>query len=115
MKYKKIVLVKPPERSGLNFGTFSLGVVAAAVRGMAEVYVIDATDLSIAEAVEKVLALGPDLIGLTAMGMGSVQPVANFAAALKKGGSAASIIAGGHGVTMFPGTVLQAGIDGVVC
>ncbi|MGE5342816.1 MAG: B12-binding domain-containing radical SAM protein [Candidatus Omnitrophota bacterium] len=114
MHDQHVVLVKPPEISRLNFGTFSLGVLAAAIRPMARVTLIDATTLTIPEAVARVAALSPDLVGLTAMGYRSIPPVAEFIRLFKERGTEASILAGGHGASMSPELILDAGADGVV-
>jgi anaerobic magnesium-protoporphyrin IX monomethyl ester cyclase len=124
MKPARVVLVKPPERSRLNFGAFSLGVLAAAVRQQADVAILDATSLAVDEAARAVLGQHPDFVGVTAMGMESVAPVAafirslrrespNIAAHLSKGATL-TVIAGGHGATMLPQALLQAGADAVV-
>ena len=42
---KSLLLVKPPEKSELNFGAFSLAVLGAAVQDMADISILDATDL----------------------------------------------------------------------
>ena len=118
---KRIVLVKPPERSFFNFGTFSLGVLGAAVRHLAEVVIIDATDRPLNAAAEEAWAYKPDLIGVTVMGLASVKPCADFLRGLKTAGrstgsrcSTTSIIAGGHGASMLPALLLEAGADAVV-
>ncbi len=118
---RKVVLVKPPERSRFNFGTFSLGVLAAAVRHLIDVSILDATDLPVSEAAEEVWSRQPELIGVTVMGLASVRPAADFIRQLKAAGDdhgnyarSASIIAGGHGASMVPAILLQAGADGVV-
>ena len=40
-----VTLVKPPEYSRLNFGSFSLAVIAASIMDIAEIKIVDATDL----------------------------------------------------------------------
>jgi anaerobic magnesium-protoporphyrin IX monomethyl ester cyclase len=115
----KIVLIKPPERSRFNFGTFSLGVLAAAVRHLAEVSIIDATHLSIPEAAEAVWALNPDVIGVTVMGLQSVEPGAALVRRLraqnvKRPHGRVHILAGGHGASMTPTHLLRAGADAIV-
>jgi anaerobic magnesium-protoporphyrin IX monomethyl ester cyclase len=113
----KVVLVKPPERSHFNFGTFSLAVLAAAVRDIAQVRLIDATTLGPDEAAARVWAQAPAIIGVTTMGLGSVPPVANFIAVLRahpQMNPATRIIAGGHGASMLPERLLEAGADAVV-
>jgi anaerobic magnesium-protoporphyrin IX monomethyl ester cyclase len=109
----KLVLVKPPERSPFNFGTFSLAVLAAAVRDLAQVSILDATDLPVEEAVAEVWSQEPDWVGITVMGLRSVGPAALF---LRRLATAASgfIVAGGHGASMLPQVILEAGADAVV-
>lgn len=119
---KKVLLVKPPEKSLFNFGTFSLGVLAAAIRYDAAVKIIDATDMPLHEATTKVLTHEPSIIGITVMGMQSVLPCVDFIKYLKMQelhfgdgmSQHASIIVGGHGATMVPAPLLQAGADYVV-
>ena len=118
---KRVVLVKPPERSFMNFGTFSLAVLSAAVRGLVDLSMLDATDLPVRKAVDEVWSRRPDIIGVTVMGSASVQPCAEFIRQVKgannspgKVGNRASIVAGGHGASAAPGGLLEAGADGVV-
>jgi hypothetical protein len=118
---ERLVLVKPPERSAFNFGAFSLGTLAGAVRQLAEVSILDATDAQPAQAAQAVFARQPDLIGITAMGLTSVRPVVDFIQALRtagkglgKGRERVPIIAGGHGASMAPIPILEAGADAVV-
>lgn len=118
---KKLVLVKPPERSAFNFGTFSLAVLGAAVRPLADVSILDATDLPIGDAVEKAWARQPDLLGVTVMGLQSVRPAAEFIQQLAslgkhrwRGAAHSPIVAGGHGASMLPKVLLEAGADAVV-
>lgn len=117
---RKVVLVKPPERSFFNFGTFSLGVLGAAVRHLADVSILDTTDLPVSEAVDGVWSRQPDLVGVTVMGLSSVRPAADFIQQLKAAGNdcgngtgCAFIIAGGHGASMVPAILLEAGADAV--
>ena len=124
MKRPWVLLVKPPERSRFNFGAFSLGVLAATIRGQAEVSIFDATDFAIDQAVQVVLAQQPDLVGVTAMGLASVAPVATFihklrrrsydCAPVAREAEIFKIVAGGHGASMLPEVVLRAGADAVV-
>ena len=121
MPIRKIVLVKPPERSFFNFGTYSLGVLGAAVRHLAEVVIIDATDRPLNAAVEEAWEYKPEFIGVTVMGLASVKAGADFLRGLKTAGrttdsrcSTTSIIAGGHGASMSPALLLEAGADAVV-
>lgn len=112
----RVLLVKPPERSTFNFGAFSLGVLAAAIRDLARVEILDATALSMDEALAAVQEREPDLVGVTAMGFSSVAPVAAFVrrlAATRSNGHPA-LVAGGHGASSLPGEILAAGADAVV-
>ena len=130
-RYRQVVLVKPPESSRFNFGTFSLGVLAAAIRDHAAVTILDATALGVEAAAAAVWARCPDLVGVTAKGLRSVVPVAAFIRQMRAaagGGTAgdsagkggddhgrpAAIIAGGHGASMAPDPLLEAGADAVV-
>jgi anaerobic magnesium-protoporphyrin IX monomethyl ester cyclase len=114
-RYKNVILVKPPEKSLVNFGGFSLGVLAAAVRDAADITIIDATRLSMVQAVEKVLSHEPDLLGITLMGLPSVRSGVTFIRALKETVSPPfPIIVGGHGASMTPEPLLEAGAHGVV-
>ena len=116
----KVALVKPPEVSQFNFGAFSLGVLAAAIRHLAQVSILDATHLSVDEAVHAVWDMEPDWIGITAMGLTSVKPVAAFIQRLRAAapdGDArrrVTLLAGGHGASMLPAPLLSAGADAVV-
>ncbi|MBU6998440.1 MAG: radical SAM protein [Theionarchaea archaeon] len=111
----KATLVKPPEESRLNFGTFSLAVLAAGVRDSAEIAILDMTDYHVEKAVSAVLKTCPDVIGVTTMGVTSVEPTAVFVKALREAGGTCAIVAGGHGATMLPRPLLEAGADAVVC
>ncbi len=111
----RISLIKPPEYSKLNFGSFSLAVVAAAIKDMAEIMIVDATDLDLNLAVELALKDEPEMVGVTAMGLSSVGPAGDFINALRAGGFRGSIVVGGHGATMSPKTLLMNGADAVVC
>ena len=117
----RVILVKPPERSTFNFGTFSLAVLAASIRNLATVRVLDATERTPSQAAAAIWAERPDIIGITVMGLTSVRPVAELIALLerdaKRHASAtkrALIVAGGHGASMLPEVLLDAGADGVV-
>jgi anaerobic magnesium-protoporphyrin IX monomethyl ester cyclase len=116
----RLLLLKPPEESRFNFGAFSLGVLAAAVRDRAEVAILDATRLKPGDVVREVAARAPDLLGITVMGPGSVGPVAGLIRRFREttGGRTASartvILAGGHGGSMVPEPLLAAGADAVV-
>lgn len=110
----RVTLIKPPERSRLNFGSFSLAVLAACVRDTANVKILDLTELRIQEAVRAVLETGPDLAGVTTMGLSSVAPAAAFLKALRNCGFGGLLIAGGHGASMLPEPLLESGADAVV-
>ena len=110
----RVTLVKPPEESVLNFGTFSLAVLAAAVRDICCITIVDATSLDITTAVDKVLETRPDVIGITTMGLTSVVPASQFIRELRKATYCHPIIVGGHGATMSPRPLLEAGADAVV-
>ncbi len=111
---RNIVLVKPPERSNFNFGTFSLAALAGAVRDLAEVRIEDATALDLPTAAASALAGQPDLIGITAMGMESVDPVARLVRHLRAARPERAIVCGGHGATCAPAALLESGADAVV-
>ncbi len=118
---RRIVLVKPPERSFFNFGTYSLAVLAAAVRDRAEVTIVDATEWPAEQAADAVWARQPDLIGVTVMSLASVRPAVDFLRRLRaadggpgRGAHRTSLVAGGHGASMAPGALLAAGADAVV-
>jgi anaerobic magnesium-protoporphyrin IX monomethyl ester cyclase len=110
----RVTLVKPPEESVLNFGTFSLAVLAAAVRDICCITIVDATFLDMATAVNKVLETRPDVIGVTTMGLTSVVPASQYIRELRKANYYNPIIVGGHGATMSPRPLLEAGADAVV-
>lgn len=110
-----VLLVKPPERTSFNFGAYSLGTLAAAVRDLADVEILDATDSSPETAAAEVAARRPDLVGVTAMGFRSTAPVAAFLRALRSAvGKGVALVAGGHGASSLPGEILAAGADAVV-
>lgn len=115
---KKIVLVKPPERySPLNFGTFSLAVLAAAVRHLADVSILDATYMTMDEAAKETWASQPDLVGVTTMGYVSVPQVTDFIRRLnvhRDGDPHTPIVVGGHGASLAPEPLLRAGADAAV-
>lgn len=110
---RRLVLVKPPEQSRFNFGAFSLATVAAGVRDRLDVAILDATLLSQAQAVQQTLALRPDIVGVTAMGLLSVNPVTEFLKATRAVFDGL-LLAGGHGSTLVPDLLLAAGADAVV-
>jgi len=112
-----VLLVKPPERSSFNFGTFSLAVLAASIRATANVLIVDATEETPDDAVEAIRRAHPDVVGITVMGLKSVPPVASFVQKLRAsygGVSVPRIVAGGHGASMLPVPLLEAGADAVV-
>jgi radical SAM superfamily enzyme YgiQ (UPF0313 family) len=117
---KRILFVKPPEKSFFNFGTFSLGVLAASIRKKADVTILDATYLSIDETVNEIILFKPDVLGITAMGLTSVKQVElliNRFIVKKRSISKTfnvQIIVGGHGASMAYENILKAGADIVV-
>jgi radical SAM superfamily enzyme YgiQ (UPF0313 family) len=118
---KKVLLIKPPERSFFNFGAFSLGVLASAIRDKADVTIIDATDLSITDTLQTISSYSPHILGITAMGLTSVKPVKLLIEAIKRNVKAKSnglketlIIVGGHGASMAYESLLEAGAHAVV-
>jgi len=111
----KVTLVKPPEQTRLNFGTFSLAVLAAAVRDVVDVTILDATSFDVYTAVKKVEETHPDLVGITTMGLASVEPTVNFVRKLRTAQFSSPVIVGGHGASMLPRPLLEAGVDAVVC
>ena len=110
----KVVLVKPPEHSPLNFGTFSLAVIAAAIREYVDVTILDCTDTVLDRAVSATVKTNPDLVGVTTMGRKSVEPTCAYIKRLRNEYTG-MIVVGGHGATMLPDPVLQAGATAVVC
>lgn len=101
----------------MNFGAFSLAVVAAGVRDTVDVSILDADNMSITEAVSQVWQRQPDLVGITLMGLPSVEPGIEFLKALREGepaGTPSPIIVGGHGAGLFPDSLLRAGADCIV-
>lgn len=95
-----------------NFGGFSLGVLAAAVRDITEVVILEATEMTVNEAVEKTLALKPDLVGVTLMGFQSIGSGVDFVRALTP--CDFPVVAGGHGSSMMPELLFEAGAGCVV-
>lgn len=119
--YRNVLLVKPPGRSFFNFGTFSLGVLAAGIRDVARVAILDATDLSDEEAAAEIWVRRPDLVGVTVMGVASMLTASDFLRQLdthRRDAAAplhdAPILAGGHGAGLMPELFLDAGADAVV-
>lgn len=111
---RKVILVKPPERSRFNFGTFSLGVLAAAVEDIAEVRLLDASRMEIAEVVRRCVQWQADWIGITTMAPSSLPPVSQLVRGLRNALPDGRIVIGGHGASMFPRPTLEAGADAVV-
>jgi anaerobic magnesium-protoporphyrin IX monomethyl ester cyclase len=114
MNNMRITLIKPPEPSLLNFGNFSLAVLAAAVRDIAEIIILDTSDLKLTIAVQNTIDTYPDWVGVTTMGLTSVNPASDFIRSLHNVNSNITIVAGGHGATMLPKPLLDAGVDAVV-
>lgn len=110
----RVTLVKPPEQTRMNFGTFSLQVLSSAVTDIAFVDILDATNLSIGEAVVEITKRNPDVTGITVMGLKSVNPVCAFVKAIRQTGFKGQIVVGGHGASMLPHAILQSGTDVVV-
>jgi anaerobic magnesium-protoporphyrin IX monomethyl ester cyclase len=114
---RRILLVKPPEHSQFNFGAFSLAVLAAGVRDLVDLEILDATNLDLGAAVKAVWQRQPDLIGITTMGITSVAPASAFVRALQQTQVATRkvpIVVGGHGASCLARPVLEAGADVVV-
>jgi radical SAM superfamily enzyme YgiQ (UPF0313 family) len=109
-----ITLVKPPEHSLLNFGTFSLAVLAAAVRDIADITIVDATYYEMDKAAEKIVETNPDLVGITTMGTTSCIPATSLIQVLRSCYTN-PIVVGGHGAAIRPLPYLKAGADAVVC
>lgn len=110
----RILLVKPPEQSNLNFGSFSLAVLAGYIKDISDIAILDVTDLTVSNAVKATLHTSPDIIGITAMGWSSVEPVKKLIEGLRKEKFSSQIIIGGHGATVLPKPLLEAGADAVV-
>jgi anaerobic magnesium-protoporphyrin IX monomethyl ester cyclase len=117
-KKKRLLLVKPPENSFFSFGGFSLAVLAAAVRHMSYVSILDCTTMTFDQAAQKIMAREPDIIGITLMGFSSlrngVSLIQAITAAVPAGKPLPTIITGGHGAFIFPGKILEAGSQCVV-
>ncbi len=110
----RVLLVKPPEASRFNFGTFSLAVLAAAVRDIAEVEILDATRLGLAEAAQRIAERTPRWVGITTMALSSLPPAAELVRRLRGAVPDAHLVVGGHGATMLPRIPLEAGAHTVV-
>lgn len=111
---QRVLLIKPPEESRFNFGAFSLGVLAAAVRDVADVRILDATRLTIAETVRRAAEAAPDWVGVTTMALGSLVPASALIRNLRTTLPRVRVVAGGHGASMLPRVPLEAGADTVV-
>ncbi|MEQ8159902.1 MAG: cobalamin-dependent protein, partial [Smithellaceae bacterium] len=114
-----VLLVKPPERSRLNFGAFSLAVLAAYVRDLAGISIFDATHHSVDGASSAMLSKNYDLIGITVMSPSSVKSVCALIRSMHRifkqnGRPLPPIVCGGHGASMYPYPLLAAGADFVV-
>jgi len=59
----------------MNYGTFSLAVLASAIRDIVAVTIVDATNLSLDKAAKTVIAGDPEVVGITVMGVDPVKPV----------------------------------------
>lgn len=117
MRKPRIVLVKPPEESELNFGPFNLAVLAAYIRDITDVVIIDATKKSLADTAEHVWSLKPEIVGITVTGSGSIQPAVRLLKLLTRhnAGSTAAILVGGHGAAAGERMLfLEAGATAVV-
>jgi radical SAM superfamily enzyme YgiQ (UPF0313 family) len=109
-----VVLVKPPERSRFSFGAFSLAVLAAAVRDLADVRILDATRLTCAVAASQIAACAPQWVGITTMALSSLPPACELIREVRRKLPQARIVAGGHGASMLAREPLAAGADAVV-
>ncbi|GAH31528.1 unnamed protein product [marine sediment metagenome] len=98
----------------LNFGTFSLSVLAVAVCDLCEITILDATSLSLDKAVENTVETNPNIVGVTTMGLSSVKPACDFLTMICSLDKNSILIAGGHGATLNPRFLLKAGADAVV-
>ena len=110
----RITLVKPPESSRLNFGTFSLAVLGAYVKDIAELSMVDATDISLGQTLDRIQKEKPKVLGVTTMSLESIGPATSVLRAVRDSGFQGMMVAGGHGVTMLPREVLESGADAVV-
>jgi anaerobic magnesium-protoporphyrin IX monomethyl ester cyclase len=109
-----VTLVKPPELSSLNFGCFSLAVLASAIEDVANVKILDATNLKPKKAVLTILSSRPDILGITAMSVSSVEPICKLIRLLRKNGFQSKLLVGGHGASVLPQPLLESGADAVV-
>jgi anaerobic magnesium-protoporphyrin IX monomethyl ester cyclase len=114
-----LVLVRPPQPLAVDLGPFALGVLAASVRDVVSVSILDAAALPLDRAALEVWARRPSLVGVSIMDIAGLGPGAQFIQRLLATGPATSsgrapVIAGGHGVTCLPDHVLAMGADAVV-
>ncbi len=109
-----VTLVKPPELSSLNFGCFSLAVLASAIEDIANVKILDATNLKPEKTVQTILSSRPDILGITAMSVSSVEPICKLIRLLRKNGFQSRLLVGGHGASVLPQPLLESGADAVV-
>ncbi len=114
-----VLLIKSPERSRFNFGTFSCAVLAAYVRDVATISIFDATNCSIAQASSCILQNRYDLLGITVMSPSSVASACKLIRSIRRWGekigtTVPPIVCGGHGASMYPYPLLAAGADTVV-
>jgi radical SAM superfamily enzyme YgiQ (UPF0313 family) len=109
-----VTLAKPSEKSLLNFGCFSLAVLASAIEDIANVKIIDATSLKAEKAAQTILLSTPDILGLTAMSVSSIEPICILIGLLRKNGFQGKLLVGGHGASVLPRPLLEGGADAVV-
>jgi anaerobic magnesium-protoporphyrin IX monomethyl ester cyclase len=109
-----VTLVKPPEQSSLNFGCFSLAVLASAIEDIANVKILDATNLKPEKTVQTILSSKPDILGITAMSVSSVEPISTLIKLLRKNGFQGKLLVGGHGASVLSQPLLESGADTVV-
>jgi radical SAM superfamily enzyme YgiQ (UPF0313 family) len=100
----------------VDLGTFSLGVLAAAVRDLARITIMDGRGMSLPEIAAEVRRHRPTLIGITAMDILAAEPARALIGALRATAPADGppIIMGGHGASGLPERMLEAGADAVV-
>lgn len=114
-----VLLIKPPESSRFNFGTFSCAVLAAYVRDVAAISIFDATNFTVYRASSRILQNKYDLIGITVMSPASVAGACALIRSVcrlgkQMGTPVPPIVCGGHGASMYPYPLLAAGADTVV-
>lgn len=110
----KVALIKPPEKSLLSFGYFSLAVLASAIDDIANVVIIDSTNVTIAKSARRILSQKADILGITAVSFSSVKPVCTLIRRLRRIGYQNKIFVGGHGASVLPQTILASGATAVV-